>query len=104
MLETYFSAAKMLEHLRSRPSGPYLDGFAEVLERQGYGPETAVRYLRAAAHIGHTTPFSHAVPVAPRPADADPEQHGGGQPPLCPCCGGRMTIIEIIECSRSSSH
>jgi len=53
MLETYFSATKMLGHLRSGPSGPYLDGFAEVLERQGYGPETAVRYLRAAAHIGH---------------------------------------------------
>lgn len=53
MLETYFSAAKMLGHLRSGPSGPYLDGFAEALERQGYGPETAVRYLRAAAHIGH---------------------------------------------------
>jgi hypothetical protein len=53
MLETYFSAAKMLGHLRSGPSGPYLDGFAEVLERQGYCLETAVRYLRAAAHIGH---------------------------------------------------
>ena len=53
MLETYFSAAKMLGHLRSGPSGPYLDGFAEALERQGYGPETSVRYLRAAAHIGH---------------------------------------------------
>ena len=53
MLETYFSATKMLGHLRSGPSGPYLDGFAEALERQGYGPETAVRYLRAAAHIGH---------------------------------------------------
>ena len=37
MLETYFSATKMLGHLRSGPSGPYLDGFAEVLERQGYG-------------------------------------------------------------------
>ena len=46
MLETYFSATKVLGHLRSGPSGPYLDGFAEVLERQGYGPETAVRYLR----------------------------------------------------------
>ena len=47
MLETYFSATKVLGHLRSGPSGPYLDGFAEVLQRQGYGPETAVRYLRA---------------------------------------------------------
>ena len=53
MLETYFSATKMLGHLRSGPSGPYLDGFAAALERQGYGSETAVRYLRAAAHVGH---------------------------------------------------
>ena len=37
MLETYFSAAKMLGHLRSGPSGPYLDGFAAALEQQGYG-------------------------------------------------------------------
>lgn len=53
MLETYFSAAKMLGHLRSGPSGPYLDGFAAALERLGYSPDTAVRYLRAAAHLGH---------------------------------------------------
>ena len=53
MLETYFSAAKMLGHLRNGPSGPYLDGFAAALERQGYSSTTAVRYLRAAAHVGH---------------------------------------------------
>jgi hypothetical protein len=53
MLETYFSASKMLEHLRCGPSGPYLDGFAAALERQGYSAGTAVRYLRAAAHLGH---------------------------------------------------
>src|ERR1700721_671614 len=53
MLETYFSASKMLGHLRSGPSGRYLDDFAAVLERQGYSPATAVRYLRAAAHLGH---------------------------------------------------
>ena len=53
MLETYFSASKMLGHLRSGPSGPYLDRFAAALQQQGYGPATAVRYLRAAAHIGH---------------------------------------------------
>ena len=52
-METYFSASKMLGHLRSGPSGRYLDGFAAALEQQGYGPETAVRYLRAAAHVGH---------------------------------------------------
>jgi site-specific recombinase XerD len=43
----------MLEHLRSGPSGPYLDGFAALLERDGYRSATAVRYLRAAAHLGH---------------------------------------------------
>jgi site-specific recombinase XerD len=53
MLETYFSASRMLGHLRSGPSGPYLDSFAAALERQGYGQDTAVRYLRAAAHVGH---------------------------------------------------
>jgi site-specific recombinase XerD len=53
MLETYISASKMLGHLRNGPSGPYLDGFAAALERQGYRPDTSVRYLRAAAHIGH---------------------------------------------------
>jgi hypothetical protein len=53
MLETYFSASKMLGHLRSGPRGPYLDGFAAALERQGYSPATAARYLRAAAHLGH---------------------------------------------------
>src|SRR6202162_1879571 len=53
MLETYFPAAKMLGYLRGGPSGPYLDGFAAALERQGYSPATAVRYWRAAAHLGH---------------------------------------------------
>ncbi len=53
MLETYFSASKLLGHLQSGPSGPYVDGFAAALERQGYSADTAVRYLRAAAHIGH---------------------------------------------------
>jgi hypothetical protein len=53
MLETYFSAVKILEHLRKGPSGLYMDGFAVSLERSGYRPATAVRYLRAAAHLGH---------------------------------------------------
>jgi hypothetical protein len=32
-----------------------MDGFAGSLERSGYEPSIAVRYLRAAAHIGHFT-------------------------------------------------
>jgi site-specific recombinase XerD len=31
----------------------FLDRFAAALEQQGYGSATAVRYLRAAAHVGH---------------------------------------------------
>lgn len=52
MLEEYFSAPKTLARLRSGLSGPYIDGFAEALERDGYSPLSAVRYLRAAAHFG----------------------------------------------------
>ena len=62
MLETYFSASKMLGRLRSGPSGPYLDGFAAALERQGYSAGTAVRYLRAAVHLGHVAARQGAMP------------------------------------------
>ncbi|MEA2732543.1 MAG: hypothetical protein QOF70_7018 [Acetobacteraceae bacterium] len=55
MLKTYFESPKMLAHLRAGPSGPYMNGFAAWLERSGYDPSVAVRYLRAAAHIGHFT-------------------------------------------------
>ena len=53
MLETYFAAPKTIERLRAGPSGPYMDGFAALLKRDGYRAATAVRYLRAAAHLGH---------------------------------------------------
>ena len=62
MLETYFSVPKMRAHLRSGPSGPYLDGFAAALERQGYSADTAVRYLWAAAHLGHVVAREGAMP------------------------------------------
>jgi integrase len=55
MLDTYFESPTMLAHLRAGLSGPYMDGFAAWLERCGYDPSVAVRYLRAAAHIGHFT-------------------------------------------------
>ena len=61
-METYFPASKMRAHLRSGPSGPYLDGFAAALERQGYSAGTAVRYLRAAAHLGHVAARQGAMP------------------------------------------
>jgi hypothetical protein len=52
VIEKYFSAPKTLERLRSSLSGPHIDGFADALEQQGYKPTSAVRYLRAAAHLG----------------------------------------------------
>lgn len=53
MLEKYFSAPKTLARLRAGLSGPYIDGFADALEQDGYSQGSAARYLRAAAHLGH---------------------------------------------------
>jgi site-specific recombinase XerD len=53
MLENYFCAPKTLLRLRLGLSGPYIDGFADTLEHDGYTAASAVRYLRAAAHFGH---------------------------------------------------
>jgi hypothetical protein len=53
MLERYFTARMTLRRLRFGPSGPYIDGFAAVLERDGYAKAIAKRYLRAAVHLGY---------------------------------------------------
>ena len=52
MLDNYFCAPKTLRRLRIGLSGPYIDGFADALELDGYSRASAVRYLRAAAHFG----------------------------------------------------
>jgi len=52
MLEKYFSAPKTLHRLRTGPSGPYIDDFANALESAGYSKASAIRYLRNAAHLG----------------------------------------------------
>lgn len=52
MLEKFFSAPKTLRRLRSGVSGPHVDLFADSLEREGYAQASAVRYIRAAAHLG----------------------------------------------------
>ncbi|MFZ1940007.1 MAG: tyrosine-type recombinase/integrase [Terracidiphilus sp.] len=52
MIEKYFSASKALARLRAGISGPHIDDFAGALEKQGYAHSTAIRYLRAAAHLG----------------------------------------------------
>lgn len=52
MLEKYFCAPKTLRRLRCGISGPHIDAFADDLEREGYAPTSAVRYIRAASHLG----------------------------------------------------
>ncbi|HKD06444.1 MAG TPA: site-specific integrase [Bryobacteraceae bacterium] len=52
MLEKYFSAPKTLRRLRGGISGSFVDAFADDLNRDGYAPTSAVRYIRAAAHLG----------------------------------------------------
>lgn len=52
MLETYFEAAHTLTRLRSGPTGPFVDGFADSLSKSGYARATAREYLRAAVHLG----------------------------------------------------
>lgn len=52
MLEKYFSAPKTLRRLRDGISGPHIDAFADDLERDGYAAASAVRYIRAASHLG----------------------------------------------------
>ena len=52
MLEKYFSAPKTLRRLRGGISGPHIDAFADDLERDRYAPASAVRYIRAAVHLG----------------------------------------------------
>jgi site-specific recombinase XerD len=52
MIEKYFSAPKTIRRLRVGLSGPHIDGFADALEQQGYAHASAIRYLRAAAHLG----------------------------------------------------
>lgn len=52
MLEKYFFAPKALRRLREGISGPFVDAFADDLNRDGYALTSAVRYIRAAAHLG----------------------------------------------------
>jgi hypothetical protein len=52
MLDTYLVAPKTLRRLRTGPAGAFIDGFADALNREGYSAASAVRYIRAADHLG----------------------------------------------------
>ncbi len=52
MLDTYLVAPKTLRRLRTGPVGAFIDGFADALELEGYSAASAIRYIRAADHLG----------------------------------------------------
>jgi hypothetical protein len=64
MLEKYFSTPKTLRRLRSGISGPHIDAFADDLERDGYAPASAVRYIRDAYQIIDTGDPEQAIALA----------------------------------------
>jgi len=82
MLENFFCAPKTLRRLRTGPSGPYIDGFAAELIRAGYSAATAVRYLRAAAHLGH---FVHRARADLAAVDASTLEAFARHFPRCRC-------------------
>ena len=55
MLERCFKTSLTPHRLREGRVGPFLDGFAEVLFAEGYGPTTVRRLLCAADHLGRWT-------------------------------------------------
>jgi site-specific recombinase XerD len=52
MIEKYFSCPRTLRSMRAGLCGTHIDGFSSTLEKQGYANATAIRYLRAATHLG----------------------------------------------------
>jgi site-specific recombinase XerD len=82
MLENFFCAPKTLRRLRTGPSGPYIDSFAAELSRAGYSGATGVRYLRAAAHLGH---FVHRARTDLAAVDASTLEQFARHFPRCRC-------------------
>jgi site-specific recombinase XerD len=52
MIEKYFSCPRTLRSMRAGLCGIHIDGFSSTLEKRGYANATAIRYLRAVAHLG----------------------------------------------------
>jgi site-specific recombinase XerD len=51
MLNRYFQRLSTLERLRTGPAGPFLDGFIEALEDDGFAVGTVRDYCRCIAHF-----------------------------------------------------
>lgn len=51
MFENFFTSFSRAKALRDGPGGPLLEGFVEVLYREGYAEITARKHIRAAEHF-----------------------------------------------------
>lgn len=79
MLEDYFRAGSTVARLRSGPTGPFLDGFAEDLRQRGYVPLTIRSYVNAVSHLGRWMEQEGIAPdgLDSRQLDAFIAQHRG---------------------------
>ena len=53
MLERYFQSPFTLQRLRTGPSSPYIDGFAQHLDQEGYSWKACREHLNSACHLGN---------------------------------------------------
>lgn len=76
MLELFFEAPFALAQLRLGASGPYIDGFAQKLNDEGYSAWSATRLIRSAVHFGHfVQQRSHSVESIDEGTLSDFHQH-----------------------------
>lgn len=67
MLDKYFESSFTLDQFRKGPAGPWLEGFAQSLDRYGYSWWTARIYLRSAHHLGYFLQRADITVVAIQP-------------------------------------
>ena len=63
MLERFIEKEHTIDRLRSSPFAEHLDGFAAAMFAAGYSRSSGIRYVNAAAHLGHWCRDRH-LPVA----------------------------------------
>jgi len=99
MLEFFFEARFTLNRLRSGPSGPFMDSFANRLKTAGYSWWTARVFLRAAAHLGR-----YAETLGRGCGDLDWSALGGFRHHLSTCSCPQTTRATTDDVVRGASH
>ena len=69
---------------------------------QGLPPHPALRPARQRRPQGQLAKARYLLAVPAPSATEEPTKPPDHRPP-CPCCGGRMTIIETFKCARQAS-